>query len=75
MSGIRTYTDDHFFGNDPRKRSFTQAWMRDVTHECYHFGGAIYNTLNLNFNAAGQDLKRACDHLMGENLKQRDSFI
>ena len=72
MSGIRTFTDEHIFGTDPRKRSFIQAWARDVSHEYFHFGGAIFNCLTLNFEAAGQDLKRAVDHLTGENLRQRD---
>ena len=71
MSGIREFTDDVIFGNDPENRNVIQAAGRDISHCIFHLGGALVNAVTGNFDGASQDLKRAGDHFSGENLKQR----
>ena len=70
MSGIRTFTDDFIFGNNPENRNFIQAAGRDISHGFYHLGGAAFNFCTGNGDKAAEDLKRAGDHFGGENIKQ-----
>ena len=72
MSGLRTFTDNFIFGNDPKERNVLQAATRDISHGIFHFGGAIFNGMTGNFEQAAKDLKRAGDHFGGENLDQRN---
>ena len=70
MSGIRTFTDNHFFGNNPSQRNIVQAATRDVSHGFFHLGGFVGNCLQFRFDRAGRDFSRAVSHFSGENIRQ-----
>ena len=67
---LRKNTDKFLFGEDPSQRSWSQAFLRDISHGTYHWFGGVKNLVFGDKQRADQDFKRAADHFGGENQKQ-----